>query len=120
MEKITKKTVQRMTQQLHEKNMERMRRKLLVNNNSEILNDFMIRCRQYDISILEKNINNLSLKILLYTQKLTADFCAKYILNENYASCVEETYICNGDVLNAQKHITERELFDALDKLEKN
>ena len=78
----------------------------------------MLRCRQYDINVLEKNINNLSLKILLYTQKLTADFCAKYILNENYASCVEETYICARDVLNAQKHITERELFDALDKLE--
>jgi hypothetical protein len=70
MEKITKKTVQRMTQQLHEKNMERMRRKLLLNNNSEILNDFMIRCRQYDISILEKNINNLSLKIdVVYNSK---------------------------------------------------
>jgi hypothetical protein len=111
MEKITKKTVQRMTQQLHEKNMERLRRKLLLNNNSEILNDFMIRCRQYDISILEKNINNLSLKTLLYTQKLTADFCAKYILNE-------KTFY-KADVLNAQKHITEQELFDAIDKLNK-
>ena len=111
MEKITKKTVQRMTQQLHEKNMERLRRKLLLNNNSEILNDFMLQCRQYDISVLEKNINNLSLKILLYTQKLTADFCAKYILNE-------KTF-CKANVLNAQKHITEKELFDALDKLNK-
>jgi hypothetical protein len=111
MEKITKKTVQRMTQQLHEKNMERLRRKLLLNNNFEILNDFMLQCRQYDISVLEKNINNLSLKILLYTQKLTADFCAKYILNE-------KTF-CKANVLNAQKHITEQELFDALDKLNK-
>ena len=70
MEKITKKTVQRMTQQLHEKNMERLRRKLLLNNNSEILNDFMLQCRQYDISVLEKNINNLSLKILRFLSNL--------------------------------------------------
>ncbi len=120
MEKITKETVQRMTQQLHEKHLERMKMKSLCNNNSEILTDSMLRCRQYDIRILEKNINNLSLNTLLYTQKLTADFCAKYILSENYASCVEETYICVGDVLSAQKHITKRELLDAIDKLEKN
>jgi hypothetical protein len=120
MEKITKETVQRMTQQLHQKHLERMKIKSFCNNNSEILNDFMLRYRQYDISVLEKNINNLSLNTLLYTQKLTSDFCAKYILSENYASCVEETYICIGDVLSAQKHITKKELLEALDKLEKN
>jgi hypothetical protein len=50
----------------------------------------------------------------LYTQKLTADFCVKYILNEEYSSCVEETYINAYDVLQAQPHITKEELSDAL------
>jgi hypothetical protein len=74
--------------------------------NDLLLSDAMLRNKKYDITTLERNINNLSIKTLLYTQKLTADFCVKYILNYEYSSCVEDTYICIGDVLNAQKHLT--------------
>ena len=35
----------------------------------------------YDIDILEFNIKNLNKKILLSTQKLTPEFCIKYILD---------------------------------------
>ena len=35
----------------------------------------------YSIDILEKNIIFLNKKILLSTQKLTAEFCVKYIFN---------------------------------------
>ena len=71
-----------------------------------LLNDTMLRNKKYDIFTLEKNIHNLSMKAILYTQNLTAEFCVKYILNEDYASCVEDTYICIGEVLRAQKHLT--------------
>jgi hypothetical protein len=40
---------------------------------------------------------NLSGKILLNTQYLTAEFCAKYILNDNYYEGVEEDYLYTGD-----------------------
>lgn len=115
MEKIDRKTVEKMTQQL----MESMRKRRNKNLNEKmkndcktyttmnmLLNDTMLRNKKYDIFTLEKNIHNLSMNAILYTQNLTAEFCVKYILNEDYASCVEDTYICIGEVLRAQKHLT--------------
>jgi hypothetical protein len=110
MEKITRKTVEKMNRQLYDTMEKRKRMTKQIEDvnkcNELLLSDAMLRNKKYDISALEKNINNLSTKTLLYTQKLTADFCVKYILNYEYSSCVEDTYICIGDVLNAQKHIT--------------
>ena len=110
MEKITRKTVEKMTRQLYDTMEKRKRNAKQIEDvnkcNDLLLSDAMLRNKKYDISTLERNINNLSIKTLLYTQKLTADFCVKYILNYEYSSCVEDTYICIGDVLNAQKHIT--------------
>jgi hypothetical protein len=75
---------------------------------------------KYPIDILEKNIDNLSITRILRTQILTPEFCIKYILNEDYASCVEETYICDIDVLHNQPHIKQTDLCDARKKLEIN
>ncbi len=67
--------------------------------------------KKYDLSILAENIMNLSGKTLLSTQHLTAEFCAKYILNENYYEGVEEDYLYTGDyVLQKQKHISKEDL----------
>jgi hypothetical protein len=66
---------------------------------------------KYQLDILAENIMNLSGKILLNTQHLTAEFCAKYILNDNYYEGVEEDYLYSGDfVLQKQKHITKEDL----------
>ena len=122
MEKITKKTVEKMSQQLLDVMKKRKTQKLqkmnetietiskdftsLYNDTNLLLNDNMLRNKKYDITTLERNINNLSMKTILHTQYLTPEFCVKYILNDKYASCIEDTYICIGNVLNAQKHIT--------------
>lgn len=82
-------------------------------NNTHIkLNDQDLLKHKYSISILEDNIDNLSLYRILYTQELTPAFCVKYILNEEYASCVEETYICDVDVLYYQPHIKQEQLIE--------
>ena len=130
MEKITRKTVQKMNEQLFEVEQRRKARKMKIleekyNLQDQMhcpshfifLNDNMLRRKKYTIDLLEKNINFLSIKTLLYTQDLTSEFCVKYILNEKYASCVEDTFICMGDVLNAKKHITKKEIYDAFNKL---
>jgi hypothetical protein len=65
---------------------------------------------KYPVDILIKNINRLSIKNLLYYQKLTAEFCAKYILSKNSACCNEEEYITLKDVLEIQNHLTEEEI----------
>uniref|UniRef100_A0A6C0CU01 Uncharacterized protein n=1 Tax=viral metagenome TaxID=1070528 RepID=A0A6C0CU01_9ZZZZ len=120
MEKITKKTVEKMNQQLLEVHEKRMKNKLNAERNDPefiLLNDSMLRKKKYHIQLLEKNIYNLSMKTLLYTQDLTADFCIKYILNEKYASCVEDTFLSMGDVLYAQKHITRPAIYQAYNKV---
>jgi hypothetical protein len=67
----------------------------------------------YSIVDLEASVDNLSVKYLLNYQILDAEFCAKYILNDYCATCIEDTYICNGDVLHKQPHITRLELSQA-------
>jgi len=82
------------------------------------LNDQDLLKNKYPIEVLEKNIYNLSISRILNTQILTPEFCVKYILNEDYASCVEETYICDLDVLHKQPHIKQVELLNARIKLQ--
>ena len=67
----------------------------------------------YSVSELEDSIDNLSVKILLNYQRLDAAFCAKYILNDYCATCVEDTYISTDDVLRKQPHIIREELREA-------
>ena len=129
MEKVTRKMVRIMNEQLYEVEQKRKMRKLKMLEEKYrlenppdssyfiFLNDNMLRNKKYNIDLLEKNINFLSIKTLLYTQDLTADFCVKYILNDKYASCVEDTFIRVGDVLNAQKHITKKEIYEAFNKI---
>lgn len=84
------------------------------------LNDQDLLKKKYSIELLEQNIDNLSISRILNTQILTPEFCVKYILNEDYASCVEETYICDIDVLHRQPHIKQSDLMNARLKLKQN
>jgi len=62
---------------------------------------------KYDIQTLEYNFGELNSRLILNTQVLTADFCAEFILNDEYASSVEDTYYFTiANVLSKQKHIT--------------
>lgn len=132
MEKITRKTIQQMNKQLYEveqrrkaQKMKMLEEKYNLQNQTDcpsnfiFLNDSMLRRKKYPIDLLEKNINFLSIKTLLYTQDLTPEFCVKYILNDKYASCVEDTFIHMSDVLHAQKHITKKEIYEAFNNIYK-
>jgi hypothetical protein len=82
------------------------------------LTNYDLRNQKYDVNILEQNINNLSLTILVNTQKLTPEFCVKYILNEDYMDCEEEKYLLtDGYVLSRQRHITQKDLDKAYDNM---
>ena len=43
--------------------------------NTDLLNNK----NEYSIVVLEKNVKHLDAKILLVTQKLTPEFCVKYL-----------------------------------------
>jgi hypothetical protein len=73
----------------------------------------------YSINLLELNIRNLNKKILLATQKLTVEFCFKYILDLDIDNGSEDSYIYDVDyILEFQKHLTKQE-FNELLVLEK-
>ena len=74
------------------------------------LSDYDLMKRPYTLAELEASIDNLSVRYLLNYQKLDAAFCAKYILNDYCATCQEDSYVCTGDVLHKQPHLTLAEL----------
>ena len=61
---------------------------------------------------------SVSLVLIMKTQILTPDFCAKYLLHPkgNYATTDLDNYITHGDILYYQTHITEQELDEAYNK----
>jgi len=75
-----------------------------------MLSDHDLMKRAYTLAELEASVDNLSVRYLLNYQKLDAVFCAKYILNDYCATCQEDTYVCTGDVLHKQPHLTLAEL----------
>jgi hypothetical protein len=67
--------------------------------------------QKYDIETLEKNVEHIDMKTCVNTQILTAEFCVKYILNEDYMSCIEDTYCIDlGYVLRRQSHLTKADI----------
>lgn len=64
------------------------------------LSDHDLRQKKYTIQELIENIDNLSIKTLLYTQKLTPEFCLKYIIN--VPKSTEEEYITEEDIIQIQ------------------
>lgn len=71
---------------------------------------------QYDYQTLKANIYAVSLMDVLKTQKLTADFCAKYILNEAFQFLEQDQCITMDMVKKYQPHILNIDLVTALMK----
>jgi len=77
---------------------------------NEILTDSDLCNETYSLDVLKKNINNLNKKVVLSTQKLTAQFCVKFILDTPIEPGSEASGIyTKEDILRKQKHITSEE-----------
>ena len=68
---------------------------------------------QYDYETLKTNIYAVSLIDILKTQKLTADFCVKYILNTDFQLSDEDQTITIDMVKKYQPHIVMLDFVDA-------
>jgi hypothetical protein len=80
-------------------------------------NNLLNNPNKYTIEELEKNINNLNKKILLSTQKLSVEFCIKYILDLDINNGNEDSYIFDVNyILSFQKHLTESQFLEILNK----
>jgi hypothetical protein len=69
---------------------------------------------QYDYETLKANIYAVCLMDVLKTQKLTADFCAKYILNGAFQFLEREQCITIDMIKKYQPHIMKIDLVSAL------
>lgn len=100
----------------------------------EILTNEQLYTKQYPIEVLEYNVkryeeltiqekensSRLQLYSLLCNQKLDADFCVKYILNEDYQHSNMESYITYSTIYQFQPHITVEDLTKACKQFEKD
>jgi len=66
--------------------------------------------RIYELDILKANIYAVSLLDILKTQKLTADFCVKYILNTDFQLLEQDEQITVDMVKELQPHISYEDL----------
>jgi hypothetical protein len=64
---------------------------------------------QYDYITLKTNIYCVSLLDILKTQRLTSDFCVKYILNKDFQILDEDQNITLDIVKSYQPHISDDE-----------
>ena len=69
---------------------------------------------KYDYLILKANIYVVSLLDILKSQKLTLEFCVKYILNKDYQLTEEEEKITLEHVLYFQPHISKSYIINSL------
>lgn len=69
---------------------------------------------QYDYETVKSNIYAVSMLDILQTQKLTAAFCAKYILNKDFQFLEEEKSITLEMVKKYQPHLLHIDLVSAL------
>jgi hypothetical protein len=69
--------------------------------------------KNYDLKTLKTYIYSVSLVDILKTQRLTAEFCIKYILNEDFQILECDQNITLELVLFYQTHISKKDLLDA-------
>ena len=63
--------------------------------------------KKYDYETLKSNIYVVSLLDILKSQKLTSDFCVKYILNKDFQFSKEEEEINIETIKKYQPHLSE-------------
>ena len=71
---------------------------------------------KYSMDEIMENLDHLNVKILLYTQILTEDFCVEYILDMRMNSGDEDSYLlCEDYILGWQPHLNEKLFFELRD-----
>lgn len=76
----------------------------------ENITDYDLCNEKYSIEVLTKHISYLNKKVVLSTQKLTAQFCIKFILDTAIESGNKDSGIyTKNNILRRQQHISSEE-----------
>lgn len=75
--------------------------------------------KQYSLEELEAHADTLEMRTVLNTQKLTAEFCVRHMLNLQPPDCSWEDWYFFDDrcVLARQKHLSQEDLDEARRKI---
>ncbi len=68
---------------------------------------------KYPLNVLALYLNHVDYRIVLKTQHLTAEFCAKYIMDPERLTSEEKYYMDISYICNYQPHISSEELEEA-------
>ena len=78
-----------------------------------ILSNEELYKKKYDYKTLQSNIYVVSLLDILKSQKLTSEFCVKYILNKDFQLSKEEEEINIETIKKYQPHLSEIDILNA-------
>ena len=78
-----------------------------------ILTNVELYKKKYDYKTLKENIYVVSLLDILKTQKLTSEFCVKYILNKDFQFSKEEEKINIQTIKKYQPHLLDIDIVNA-------
>ena len=70
--------------------------------------------KQYDLQTLKEHLYAVSLRDILKSQRLTSDFCVKYLLNPVYQMNSNDEGITVSEIMKYQRHITKGELYTGI------
>ena len=88
----------------------------------KITNDDLINNpNKYTLYELEDNLGSLDKKIILSTQKLTPDFCVRYILDVDMNTDIEDKLICDAvnNLVRFQPHLTSENIIQEINHFKK-
>lgn len=84
-----------------------------------VIYDYYLLHNTYDEDTIIKNMNHLNKKTVLNTQKLSEEFCAKYIFCiDDIDDGGEDSYLFDlNHIMNRQPHLDEEKLIKCIDDL---
>lgn len=85
---------------------------------AKMIRNYDLLKHKYDESVLMSNIEHLNKNMILNTQVLSEEFCAKYIFCiDDIDDGDEDSYLFDlAHILNTQPHLDKQKLRDAIDK----
>lgn len=92
-----------------------------VEYNNQIINlitaERDLKNNKYSLELLEIYVKHVDYRIILRTQVLTAEFCAKHIMHPKLLTTEDEYYMDVDYIIQRQPHLTEDEIISACEAI---
>ena len=76
-----------------------------------------LKKNKYPLELLELYVKHVDYRVILKTQVLTAEFCAKHIMHPKLLTSEDEYYMDVDYIIERQPHLTEEEIISACEAI---